>query len=138
MYDYSFCVYTCMPKEGIRDKRASDPVRDAWELPYCFWELNLGSLCKKVFSKRKVYSLEDMDMIHYRKDVVHLGRTPGEFSKCPIVTLLINRPSLRSSTLPQVALHSRCICNPGAQPERDLERVGKFLMDGQQKDFIFN
>lgn len=35
-----------------------------------------------------------MDMIHYRRDVVHLGRTPGEFSKCPIVTLLINRPSL--------------------------------------------
>lgn len=75
-----------------------------------------------------------MDMIHYRKNVVHLGRTPGEFSKCPIVTLLINRPSQRSSTLPQVALHSRCICNPGAQPERWIwKEWGSFWWMGNRR-----
>lgn len=75
-------------------------------------------------------------MIHYRKDVVHLGRTPGEFSKCPIVTLLINRPSLRSSTLPQVALHSRCICNPGAQPERGFGKSGE-VSDGWATEGLY-
>jgi hypothetical protein len=37
-------MYACMTEEGIKQKRASDPITDGCEPPCGFWELNSGPL----------------------------------------------------------------------------------------------